>query len=187
MFFFDAEVVDSESGQLVDKTIPYQKIIRSVSPDVENMCRYKLLVPWGKLIKRSLVIDNNIHFDETRVANDAMFSLLTGYYAKEVLIDSRPIYRWYMGNSGSITSFHDKDAVTIHVDCAIRRNKFFYSHQLGIYRNNMFFFFPMMRRSGFSYLEAMKSTIKGEKIRYMIIDCIAVALTYFKYKSDGNQ
>ena len=42
--------------------------------------------PWGKMIKKSLIQDKDIKFDETICANDYMFSILTGLYAKKIRI-----------------------------------------------------------------------------------------------------
>lgn len=51
----------------------------------EDNFRFLYCPPWGKMIKRSLVVDNNIRFEETRYANDVMFSVLIGCNAKSIL------------------------------------------------------------------------------------------------------
>ncbi|MCL2007832.1 MAG: glycosyltransferase family 2 protein, partial [Treponema sp.] len=64
--------------------------------------KYSILAPWGKMIKRSLIIDNNILFDETIVANDKMFSLKTAHLAKSVFFDKEIAYI-YMSEDGILT------------------------------------------------------------------------------------
>ena len=54
--------------------------------------RYQHYVPWSKMIRASLVYDNQIRFDEVEVANDMMFSLKTGHYARKILGVLKPIY-----------------------------------------------------------------------------------------------
>ena len=56
--------------------------------------------PWGKIINRQLVVDNNISFQETRGHNDLLFSVKSGVKAKSVLIVNRSMY-WYVIREGS--------------------------------------------------------------------------------------
>ncbi len=54
--------------------------------------RYTFRSLWGRIIRRSIATENNIRFDETRYSNDAMFSTLTGCYAKEIAIIDKPFF-----------------------------------------------------------------------------------------------
>lgn len=65
---------------------------RRLAKNDENLMRYRSANPVGKIIKRALVEEHKIQFQEVRVANDTWFSLLTGYYAKTVSIDSTVVY-----------------------------------------------------------------------------------------------
>lgn len=57
--------------------------------------------PWGKFIKRSIVTDNNISFQETKAHNDLMFSIQVGLKANKILAIDRPLY-WYVIREGSL-------------------------------------------------------------------------------------
>ncbi len=57
--------------------------------------------PWGKIICRQFVEDNNITFQETRAHNDLLFSVMTGVKARTVEIINRPMY-WYVVREGSL-------------------------------------------------------------------------------------
>ena len=57
--------------------------------------------PWGKIISRRLVVENNISFQETKGHNDLLFSVMTGVKAKSVSIVNRPMY-WYVIREGSL-------------------------------------------------------------------------------------
>lgn len=46
--------------------------------------RTRHFVPWGKMIRHSLIAQNNIRFDEVQYANDCFFSVLIGYYAHRI-------------------------------------------------------------------------------------------------------
>ncbi|MCQ2081379.1 MAG: glycosyltransferase [Lachnospiraceae bacterium] len=49
-----------------------------------NALKYRFTPPWSKIIRRKLVIENDIFFDEGRCAEDVMFSCKTAYYARKV-------------------------------------------------------------------------------------------------------
>lgn len=63
--------------------------------------------PWGKFIKRNLVTDNNITFQETKAHNDLLFAVKTGLQAKTVVAVDHPLY-WYVIREGSLG--HNKGA-----------------------------------------------------------------------------
>jgi hypothetical protein len=44
------------------------------------------------MIKRSLIEEYNIQFDETSIRNDVIFSFLVGFHASKIGIDARAIY-----------------------------------------------------------------------------------------------
>lgn len=62
------------------------------------------VVPWNKLVRREIVINNNIRYDEISSSDDVTFSALCVLAAKRisVLEDSLIFYR--VGHAGSITS-----------------------------------------------------------------------------------
>ena len=57
--------------------------------------------PWGKFIKRNLVNDNNILFQETIAHNDLLFAVKTGLTAQKIKVVDRPLY-WYVIREGSL-------------------------------------------------------------------------------------
>lgn len=174
--FFDVEVVDYETNEVLSKNNAYQNIIHSKKKNREELCRYKLRVPWGKMIKKSLVNSHHIEFDETPVANDSFFSLKTGYYAKSVVIDKTPIYKWYTKRSGSITSKANKESALHHFQCSIRRNAFMFSHGVGRYHDDLFFSMPNLIKNGFSKTETIKMVVSNSKKKYIIPDLFKVFL-----------
>jgi len=54
--------------------------------------RARHYVPWGKMIRRELVIKNSIRFDEIEYANDCYFSVLAGYYAHSIAAEDVVLY-----------------------------------------------------------------------------------------------
>lgn len=58
----------------------------------EFSLRYRFGGPVCKLIKRSLITDNHILFDEIPIHNDTRFSYLVGYHANRIKADNRALY-----------------------------------------------------------------------------------------------
>lgn len=53
---------------------------------------YTFVTPWGKLIRRQMVLENKLRFDETLVANDVMFVTKCAFCAKDIIINDSIIY-----------------------------------------------------------------------------------------------
>lgn len=91
--------------------------------DVDYDLRYRCTQPWNKLIRHSLVREHNIIFQETSVSNDYLFSVQTGYYAKEVKLVTEPLYVYVIRNNNSlwhITNYHSLET-RIKVYCDVIR------------------------------------------------------------------
>ena len=92
--------------------VPYEKYIleylNNYSKKKEMRLRYKFLPPWSKLIRHSVVKDNNIKFEEVMYSNDVLFSAKVGYYSKNIAADDEIIYK-IRERDGSLTSTLDED------------------------------------------------------------------------------
>ena len=64
----------------------------SPSDENEGYLRYNYNEPWGKMIRVSMIKENNIVFEETRWGNDMHFSTVIGACAKQIAADKTPIY-----------------------------------------------------------------------------------------------
>lgn len=69
----------------------------------EMRLRYSLWTPWSRMVKRLLVVNNEITFDELPAGNDIMFGLKSSRYSKIIQTESNVIYNYYKPISGSIT------------------------------------------------------------------------------------
>ena len=105
----------------------YNAYLLNPSVKNKNAALFHPRTPWSKLIRASLVKDNEIVFDNTRVANDVMFSTKTGVHAKEFTVDSRIIY-CVSDREGSLTTNYDEKTLDIRIGVFIRRYKYLESH-----------------------------------------------------------
>lgn len=85
ILFFDVDSVYSDTLAPSPRHLAKSKALNGMNgPKLDRYCRYKYTEPWGKFIKRALVVERGIKFDESPVANDYMFSIKTGHFATSV-------------------------------------------------------------------------------------------------------
>jgi glycosyltransferase involved in cell wall biosynthesis len=88
----------------------YKKLMRKVIKEKKyDLYKYTVYCPVSKIIKRSLIIENGILFDNTMVIEDVMFSIKTAYYAENIYFDEHNIYVYEI-RSGSLTSIRTLEA-----------------------------------------------------------------------------
>ena len=75
------------------------------SGQLDKFLRYGYCEPWGKLIRRSFVTSNGFTFQESKVANDYMFSMQTGHAASKIELCTEALLCVTV-RSGSLTSDH---------------------------------------------------------------------------------
>lgn len=94
--FFKGNSVDTLTYVTAYRTSHLNRFIElheSNAPKSELLLRYMFGEPWCKLIRRSIVKDNNIRFEETSIHNDTAFSYLVGYFSHGIIVDKRALYR----------------------------------------------------------------------------------------------
>lgn len=98
-------------------------------PCSESMLRFFRAGPWGKLIKKELVITHHLLFDESRINIDMKFCYMLGYYAKTIKADTRAAYcLTYRPTSVSYSLTEERimDRIRIFAE----RDKFLAEHQI---------------------------------------------------------
>jgi glycosyltransferase involved in cell wall biosynthesis len=97
IIYFNANSIDSDTYQVMDRSEPLNRYIdmfckshwHNIEKKAELLLRYRFSEPWAKIIKKSLIDEHHIQFDETPINNDCTFSYLAGFHAKTVAVDSR--------------------------------------------------------------------------------------------------
>ena len=112
IIYFKTDSVNISTGEKSYRHTTYndtvQRYLDEGSHENELYLRQGSVNPWGKMIKRELVVENGIRFDETIVANDVTFSTQTGFYAKTVEAENRVVYV-LTAREGSLTRSFDKN------------------------------------------------------------------------------
>ena len=119
--FFNRLNVDSQYYTYSNKRDWYGKHFKTYeeNPKIgELLFRYEYDPPHCKLIKKSLIDEYNIKFEETTNQNDVRFSYMTGHHAKSIKVDFRAIYTvTYNPKSVMFTWNPEKIKTRIEVYC----------------------------------------------------------------------
>ena len=93
IYFKNKAVLSDNTSIKADRSSYVNKNIDQYLTDSDEWpMRAKMYAPWGKMIRRNLIVKNDIRFDETMYNNDVYFSLLTGYYSKIIEVVTRVLY-----------------------------------------------------------------------------------------------
>lgn len=106
IIYFRAASVFSKSlkpSPRLDNRIAALIRYKEYSKKINDFCRYFYTEPWGKMVRRELVQRHNITFDETPIANDFYFSIVSGYFANIIEYDHSILYI-YTEREGSLSN-----------------------------------------------------------------------------------
>lgn len=92
--FFRHKAVMQEDHQIIsDRVRYYNELIDEYFESHEEWkLRVRPFIPWAKFIRRSLVKEYNIRFDETRYSNDCYFSTYSGIKARKIIVRNDVFY-----------------------------------------------------------------------------------------------
>lgn len=94
--FFTPTSLDLCTNKESERHLHYERLITNFinrrDKESELYLRYKFGVPWSKLIRRSILSQHGLYFDEVLASNDVLFSTKLGYYFKEVKVSKEIIY-----------------------------------------------------------------------------------------------
>lgn len=128
--YFLPTSLNIDTGEPDSRHIRYTKLVRHFlktgewKEEVE--LRYHWEVPWSKLVRRELVVKNDIHFDLTMVANDIMFSMKSARAARKIDASDEIIY-CVTRKAGTLTTVMSKERFYVRLNVML--NKYHYLKQ----------------------------------------------------------
>ena len=128
--------------------------VKNKSLDNLNNLRFKDAVPWAKMFRKDLVIQNNIFFDEVPASNDVMFVMKAGFYAKSVDCSCEILYTTTY-RKGSITRVKSLENMYSRFCVALRYNEFVKAHGYPQFTKKLFGHFLAVFRA-YGIKEAMR-------------------------------
>lgn len=129
MICFNAKAIEDETGVPSSRADRLNWIMVQSEKEREQLLRYQHSEPWCKLVRREVIIRNDIQFDETPILNDVRFSYLVGHHAAKVLVDDTVGYCVCnrQRSAGKRMMTERKDAYT---RVMVQANRFFKQHGL---------------------------------------------------------
>ena len=131
LIFFKTKGVDSDTLQPTGRGDGYNKLVSNYLGNLflsENELRFFHFVPWGKLIRRSIIEENEIKFEEIRYSNDMMFACKCGYYAKRIAASPLELY-YITARTGSLVTQVSRESRECRLGAGFRRCNFVYSNR----------------------------------------------------------
>lgn len=129
IIYYCCKGISLETGERSKRGDNYNTLIHKyLNNEIDEWTlRFGFVVPWAKMIKKELVLDNKIQFDEIVAANDAFFSVKTGYYANSIIVDDKVVYV-VTDSKNSLTKRVDKESVECRFVVGLRINQFMKQH-----------------------------------------------------------
>ena len=160
--FFKMSSCYSVSLKPADRDLQFNELIdRFMAHNDEGALRYEWGSPCAKMIRRSLVAEHAIRFEETQAANDVLFSVLTGYWAKRIAASADTVYCATVRDD-SLTMTPSMRHLNDRIDVAVRYNRFVRTHGLSRYQQSIMYNVYTMARN-YGICSAMKTI--GRSVR----------------------
>lgn len=122
VIFFDITSLDERSGEVGFRHMGGSKRLKQFLEDWNEVpMRFQWPGPWGKAFRTNLVTSYQIRFDSVPAGNDVIFSLLTGYHAREIFGVSKVIYCLTQSDN-SLTARLTPERALARLDVLIRTN-----------------------------------------------------------------
>lgn len=100
--YFNATSINLKYNKISNRHVTIDNLIkRYLSTGNEDYLRYSYINPVCKIIRRSLIENNNIKFQEVPASNDIMFSVWSGHSASKIIGIDHVIYVITEGEEGS--------------------------------------------------------------------------------------
>lgn len=131
MVYFPPTSVDVVTGELSSRHVMYMELVDNYrkKPTVKNLTemKYGFCTPWSKLIRRSIVEENHIAFDEIMVSNDIMCMTKCAYYSRKVTASDKTIYCVTRGGK-TLTAKKDEQRFDTRIQVLVNRYVFLREH-----------------------------------------------------------
>lgn len=142
--YFGITSKNSGTLQPTDRYKTYDKYVQTYAlyrtTSNEEWLRFRHDVPWGKMIKRSLVVQHSVQFDSTQYCNDTIFSTLTALYARTIDAFPNAIY-CVTDCDNSLTSQVSPTANLVRYTVTLRKNRILQKNKYGKYQISVRFYF----------------------------------------------
>lgn len=144
IIYFQYTSVNSDTLQPDDRQKTYSKYFEEyfATPNQYTLdhLRFRHDIPWGKMVRKSMVDSYHITFGETRYCNDTLFSTKIALVSKIILVEKEPVY-CVTTSSGSLTHQISKEALLTRLDVLLTKNQMLRANHQTIHQPSVLFYF----------------------------------------------
>lgn len=134
--YYDCKSCYSDTLQPANRNYVIRQYIDAYLNGDDSFLRYFWDSPWCKLIRRSLVEEHHVRFEEVPAGNDMGFSVRVGTYARQVKAVDKPVYCVTI-HEGSIIHSPSVRNIESRFKSMVRLNTFLRHHHLRRYRHSV--------------------------------------------------
>lgn len=102
--------------------------------------RFRHDIPWGKMIRKSIVDNNHIVFGETKYCNDTLFSTKVALLSKSIAVEKEPVY-CVTSSSNSLIHQVSETALLTRLDVLLTKNQLLRANHQTIHQISVLFYF----------------------------------------------
>ncbi|MGL5980478.1 MAG: glycosyltransferase family 2 protein [Phocaeicola sp.] len=126
VIYFDAQVVDEKGITTVFTMTKYITNFLNNKKYSKEVIKFELWTPWIRMVRKELVLKNNIQFEERAIGNDMLFSLTCGKLASSMEVYNKVLYYYYKPSEGSLTSkYYTKERIADQIELKVKLNCFY--------------------------------------------------------------
>jgi glycosyltransferase involved in cell wall biosynthesis len=151
--FFNVTSTYSDTGERAYRDRSVKGLLKRYHQEHENTNVMRCLYtnPWGKMIRRSLITEHHIAFEDIVSGNDVYFSVAAGLAAQHVVVDERELYCVTVRHE-SITSTVDWEHIESNGQSRLRINRLLREHGFSRYQLSLLYYIGMSRTFGWRCL-----------------------------------
>ncbi|MCH5239338.1 MAG: glycosyltransferase family 2 protein [Muribaculaceae bacterium] len=158
LFFQEKCISEYKSNTYNSLKIKNIKRLCKIEKELNKYLKYCVYQPWSKLFSYEFIKKYSIKFQESEVANDMYFSILTGFYSTKIKFIPQQFYIYIIRpNSLSFNEIIDSKKL-------LSRIKVFYSAE-NFYKKNKILLRPFTL-----YLIYLKRILKEDQFRNILYD-----------------
>lgn len=122
VIFFNTTSVFDDTGEEAKRHLLFNKVIDNYIEKKDGMIlRFGPNVPWGKMIRSSVIKEHHLEFEEVHVSNDAMFCALLGVATEKVAADESTLVCVTV-SKGSLSNLESLDNLMTRFHVKMRCN-----------------------------------------------------------------
>lgn len=104
MVFVDARGVDDNGVELPLSLNRYIQNFKDNKKNALQVLRFGFWAPWSRLMRKSVLIENNIEFEKVKTGNDMMGVIKAGVASNSFEVFPEVVYMYFKPNAGSQTA-----------------------------------------------------------------------------------